>query len=182
MVVKMVVKNRCPHLRGPPADSSGSVVTERGRDEAGIDYRSLITGMAVARSIPRPPVDALLVPQSRARGSPTREVVRLAQIRRLGRSPSCRPLQRRSDRVVVPVAVLVSRARTVDQFRVPVDGPMSALCGHVRGLRRRAHPDDRRAPALGELDRGEPDPPEAPVTSSRSDPTAARWSMFSAVE
>jgi hypothetical protein len=70
----------------------------------------------------------------------------------------------------------------VDQFRVPVDGPMSALCGHVRGLRRRAHPDDRRAPALGELDRGEPDPPEAPVTSTRSDPTGARWSMFSAVE
>ena len=64
MVVKMVVKNRCPHLRGPPADSSGSVVTERGCDEAGIDYRSLITGMAVARSIPRLPVDALLVPQT----------------------------------------------------------------------------------------------------------------------
>ena len=125
MVVKMVVKNRCPHLQGPPADSSGSVVTERGRDEGGIDYRSLMTGMAVARSIPRPPVDALLVPQSRARGSPACEVVRVAQVRRLGRSPSFRPVQRRPDRVAVPVAVLVSRARARPQADATQVGDVS---------------------------------------------------------
>src|SRR3954468_9322838 len=58
-----------------------------------------------------------LDPQSRARASPPYGVVRFMQVRRLRRSPSSRPVQPRSDRVAVPVAVRLPRARVRPRVR-----------------------------------------------------------------
>jgi hypothetical protein len=112
MVVKMVVKDRCPHLRGPPVSSSESVVTERGCDEGGCRLPLPHHREAVAGSIPRPPVGALLVPRSH-RGPPRFATVHSVQVRGLRRSPASGPVRHRSERVAVLVAVRLLRAGRV---------------------------------------------------------------------
>ena len=69
-----------------------------------------------------------LDPQSHARGSRSSAFVPFVQARRLRYSPSSRPVQPRSDRVAVPVAVVLSRARA--RHSVPGSSSM-CLASHA---------------------------------------------------
>ncbi len=102
-MVKMVVKDRCPHLRGHPADSSDPSSLSVAAMEGSSIPAPLITGMAVARTIPRPPVDAPLVPQSHPRGSSPLAVVPFAHVSALHRLPASALIRRGSERVAVPL-------------------------------------------------------------------------------